>query len=118
MPRPSGWPGAKLFLIIVLVSPILEEIVFRGGLQARLFDQPRLARSFGAKFGAGVSYANIMTSLIFAVFHALSQPLLWAAAVFIPSLVFGWARDRTGSVFPGMVLHAWYNLGFVMLFVR
>ena len=112
--RQDGWPDARLLLVIVVAAPILEELVFRGALQAWLFDQPWM-RGF---IGGGFSFANVVTSVLFAGFHAISQPPLWAMSVFIPSLVFGWARDRTQSVWPGMVLHAWYNLGFVLLFVR
>lgn len=101
-------------LITVVVAPVLEEIVFRGGLQTWLYQKPRMQ----GRLLNCISYANLITSVVFAAFHAFSQPPLWAMAVVIPSLVFGWARDQTQSVWPGMVLHAWYNLGFVLLFVR
>lgn len=114
IPRAEGAPSLRLLLIVVLVSPVLEEIVFRGGLQAWLFDKSFFRHSIGA----GVSVANLITSLIFAAFHAFSQPWIWAASIVLPSLVFGWARDRTGSIAPSIILHIWYNLGFVYLFVR
>ncbi len=114
VPKQPGWPGLQVFFFIVLLSPVLEEFVFRGGLQAWLYEQPKLRR----KPYLNISYANLITSVIFASFHAFSQPLAWAASVIVPSLVFGWARDKTQSVLPCIALHAWYNLGFVMLFVR
>jgi uncharacterized protein len=100
--------------MVVVVAPVLEEIVFRGGLQAWLYDKTPLQHS---PF-LGVSYANLCASAVFAAFHLISQPVAWAASIFVPAIVFGWARDRTGSVLPGMVLHAWYNAGFVLWFVR
>ncbi len=114
LPIQSGWPAARLWLMVVVLAPVLEEIVFRGGLQAWLYDNTPLRH---VAFW-GVSYANLCASAVFAAFHLLSQPAAWAAAIFIPALVFGWARDRSGSILPGMVLHAWYNAGFVLGFVR
>jgi len=111
--KQPGWPEPRVWVFIVLIAPLLEEFVFRGELQAWLFEKPKLKQMPLLR----ISYANLLTSAIFAAFHAFSQPLVWAASVMAPSLVFGWARDRTGSVLPGMVLHAWYNLGFVALFV-
>lgn len=114
VPKQPGWPSLRVLFFIVLVSPVLEEFVFRGGLQAWLHEQPKLRR----KSVLNLSYANLITSVIFAGFHAFTQPIVWAVSVIAPSLVFGWARDKSGSVLPGMALHAWYNLGFVLLFVR
>ena len=113
-PQAAGVPGLRLLLIVVVVSPILEELMFRGGLQTWLYEKPRLRQGVGA----GISFANLITSLLFAAFHTITQPWVWAAAVFIPSLVFGWVRDRSGSTAPAIVLHVWYNIGFVFLFVR
>jgi len=114
VPRQSGVPSATLLLMTVLVAPVLEEIVFRGGLQTFLKEKP----VFSKNLGGGISLANVLTSLVFAGFHVFRQPVAWAASIFLPSLVFGWALDRTRSVIPSMLLHAWYNLGFVWLFVR
>lgn len=114
VPKQSGWPGLRIWFFIVLVSPLLEELVFRGGLQAWLYERTSLRH----KPVFNISYANGLTSVVFAAFHLFSQPTLWALSIFVPSLMFGWARDKTGSVIPSMVLHAWYNLGFVALFVR
>lgn len=107
-----GPPDLLLLLKLSLLMPVLEEIVFRGGLQAYLFSKPTFA-----KHTSGISLANLITSVVFASMHLLSQPPLWAALVFFPSLVFGWARDRYNSVIPSIVLHGLYNAGFVWLFV-
>jgi len=109
-----GWPELRIWFFIVLVSPLLEEFIFRGGLQAWLYEKPRLRQTPLIN----ISYANLITSVVFAAFHLYSQPPLWALSILVPSLIFGWARDKTGSFLPSVVLHAWYNLGFVALFVR
>jgi hypothetical protein len=49
---------------------------------------------------------------VFVLWHATSQPLGWALAVTLPSLVFGHLRDRSGSVLPATFVHIIYNTGF------
>jgi len=111
--QPVVGPPALLFwLKLSLLMPVLEEIVFRGGIQSALISKPVFAKRC-----CGISLANLITSLLFAVMHLISQPPMWAALVFIPSLVFGWARDRYNAVLPSVILHAVYNGGFVWLFV-
>jgi len=109
-----GPPALLFWLKLTILMPVLEEIVFRGGIQTALISRSRPAF---AKAWAGFSFANLITSVLFASMHLISQPPLWAALVFIPSLVFGWARDRYNAVLPCVLLHAVYNSGFVWLFV-
>lgn len=105
-------PALKPFLLIVLAYPVLEEIVFRGGLQSML-----LARPMFGKTHFKISRANIVTSIMFAAMHLINQPPLFAAGVFIPSLIFGWAWERHHTLLSPMLLHVLYNAGFVYLFV-
>lgn len=97
--------------LVIIVYPLLEEIVFRGALQGWL------RRFYWMRSGfAGITTANFITSVVFTAFHLLSQSPGWALAVFIPSLVFGWARDRYGHLTASMLLHSFYNAGFIILF--
>jgi len=106
-----SWPGWQVFATVVLVYPILEELAFRGALQGML-----LETRFGAgELLSGTTLANVLTSLLFAAAHLINQPPFWAMLVFFPSLVFGYFRDRTGFVSVPIILHCWYNLGFVLL---
>lgn len=108
----SGAPlDLKLFIMVCLVYPVLEELAFRGFIQSWLLDYPLFAKNIVAKLSA----ANIVTSLVFAAAHLFGQPPLWAASVFFPSLVFGYFRDRTQRVLPGILLHCWYNAGFFLI---
>jgi len=104
------------FLLLAGVYPVLEELVFRGGLQGRLREISWGARRFGP-----LSLANVLTSIVFTALHFFVHPPLAAALVFAPSLVFGYFRDRTnGDRTHGLgapvVLHCWYNAGYFLIF--
>ncbi len=104
-----GWlqggavPGLTALLLLVLAYPVLEEIVFRGVVQPFLFEL-----TGGAGIGP-LTYANILTSFAFSAMHLLNHTPLHAGLVWLPSLAFGWFRDRSGSILPGMVLHVGWN---------
>ena len=105
---PLDHPGR--FLWPVLFFPVVEEIIFRGLLQELVRDYLTAARL------GPLSIANIVTSLVFAGLHFIYQPPLWAALVFIPSLVFGHFKDRSGRLTGPIILHIFYNCGFLWVF--
>jgi len=91
-------------LAAIVVWSVAEEIVFRGGLQ------PLLARWLRTPAGRWpVTPANMATSIAFAALHAWRHGPLVALGVFPVSLVYGFARDRTGRVAPAVLLHVWFN---------
>lgn len=98
------------FLALTLWQPCLEELLFRGGLQGSM-----RAYTWGGELCHGVTSANVLTSCLFMLGHFWSHPPLWAAAVFFPSLLFGYFRDRYTSVSPSIVLHIFYNVGYFAL---
>lgn len=95
------------FILGVLVYPVLEEAAFRGWLQGKILDH-----KVGRKSYCQISLANLLTSLLFVVIHLFHHNLLWAMAVIVPSLVFGFFRERYQSILPGCLLHIWYNSGY------
>lgn len=98
--------GTVAWLLFAFVQPLAEELAFRGALQGRLLALTA-ARCFGP-----ITLANGATTAVFVLWHASSQPLGWALATALPSLVFGHLRDRSGSVLPAMLVHIIYNTGF------
>ena len=60
--------------------------------------------------GAPVGFSLIATSAIFAVGHVLTIHDPGRLAVFFPSLLFGWLRQRTGGVGASIAFHASCNL--------
>jgi membrane protease YdiL (CAAX protease family) len=92
-------------LVAIAAWSVAEEIVFRGGLQ------PLLARRFGARGRSWpITPANLATSLVFAGLHAWRHGAAVALGVFPVSLVYGFARERTGRVAPAALLHLWFNV--------
>lgn len=89
----SGHWAAKL-LAIVVVAPIAEEMLFRGVI----------FREFARRYST--AHAMIGSAGLFAVFHL--NP--WQAVVAFPiGLLAAWLVLRTGSIIPGIVLHASLN---------
>ncbi len=94
----------------ILLFPLLEELLFRGLLQGSI------ARRLPGKSGP-LSRANISTSVLFVLAHLINKPPLLAVAVFIPSLVFGYFRDRYNHLLPSSLLHIIYNGTYYLLFI-
>jgi len=84
-----------------------EEVFYRGYLQTRLDDAwPGRVRLLGAPIGLSV----VVTSAIFALGHFMTIHDAGRLAVFFPSLLFGWLRERTGGVGASIAFHASCNL--------
>jgi sodium transport system permease protein len=99
-------PGAVV-LALGVVPAVLEELFFRGYLFSALLK------------GAGRPWAAVVSSAaLFALFHLVLGGVL-AVERLLPSLlmglVLGWLCWRSGSVLPGMVLHALHNGVLVLL---
>ena len=99
-----------LLLSLIVWQPALEEMLFRGVIQGQL-KEIHWARATWL----GISYANLLTSTLFALSHLLYHTPLWAFAVFVPSLIFGHLRDRYGCIYPAMLVHIFYNAGYFLL---
>ncbi|BFU89601.1 MAG: hypothetical protein NTAFB01_07880 [Nitrospira sp.] len=108
LPRHTVW--SPVFLSIALWQPLFEELLFRGMVQGHLLQS--MARQ---KTWFGLSTANLLTSLLFSLAHLAGHSISWSLLVFIPSLCFGFVRDRFGSVYPSLALHAFYNAGYFLL---
>lgn len=84
------------YLILGILAPITEEIVFRGALLRVLLDT----------FGHQKRWiAIVISALIFAVIHG---NVAQGTHAFIGGIALGWLYMRTRSVLPGIVLH-WVN---------
>ncbi len=83
-----------LLILVAVIAPIAEELLFRGMLY------PVLRRS------GGVTLAIILSALLFGLAHVV--PVLIPGLFFV-GLILAWVRERSGSVIPGMLIHALQN---------
>lgn len=91
------------FLVLVILTPIAEELLFRGVI----FTGFRNKMPFWL--------AAILVSLLFALAHW--QPNV-AIDVFAMSLISCYIREKSGSLWPSIYLHVFKNaLAFILLFV-
>jgi membrane protease YdiL (CAAX protease family) len=94
----------KLLIALIIWQPLFEEILFRGLIQRQL-----AKRDWGRRSWMQISSANGVTSLLFVGIHLINNPALFSLTLFVPSLVFGYFRDRCNSVYPSILLHCSYN---------
>ena len=107
---PPGWPS--LMLIQLLGVGLPEEVFYRGYMQSRLNGAFRWrVKLFSAPVGFGWFYATVL----FALGHYVISHRPETLATFFPGLLFGWLRERTGSVLAPTVFHAVCNATVLLL---
>ena len=87
-----------LWLSVVVVAPVTEELFFRGFLH----------RGWAPSW-LGVSGTIVVTSVMWALLHQ-QYNALGILFIFLMGLIFGWMRQRSGSTLLPMVLHTFNNL--------
>lgn len=97
--RDHDWPMWSAFVLIVVTPPLVEEVAFRGILLTRL--SPLL----------GTRDALLLQATLFSIAH-LSPAIL--PSHFALGLGLGLVRLYTGSLWPGIALHAAWNLRVVL----
>jgi len=97
----SGWgPGLILFLVVAVLAPFFEELLFRG------FLLPILARH------QGMGAALILSALLFGAIHLQPAGLPTLGAL---GFVMGLAMRHTGSLRAPILVHACWNGGLFLL---
>ena len=86
--------GAAQVFRVCLLAPLAEEGVFRGAVQRRA--QP-----------LGRGQAILLQAVLFALQHGSVAAMVYAL---VCGLGLGWLADRTGHLWPGMLLHSANNL--------
>ncbi len=87
-----------LWIAIVVGAPVFEEALFRGFAHAGL-----------AQSRVGATGTVLITASTWAAIH-LQYDFYGVATIFAVGLLFGWARERTGSLVPCIAMHAAMNL--------
>lgn len=101
----ATWPSQEVLLVYVVISPILEEIVFRVGLHDAF--RARVKTSFGP-----LTTANVLTAIVFGCIHALLRQSPAGFMTALPALLFGFAYERWHRLSIPICLHAVSNLIF------
>ncbi len=102
-------------ILVVLVAPLMEELIFRVVLQGWLESvdrkSPLAARWFG-RLPAGTAPV-VLSSALFAVLHAGQGPA--PVPLFFLALVLGYLYHQTHRIWPSLVVHAGLNALTVLL---
>ncbi len=99
----QGWDLWLIFASVVIVTPIVEEVIFRGVL----FKAFRQKTTF--------FWAAIVTSVVFAVAHGQINV---GIDVFILSMVLCYLREKSDSIWPPIIMHSIKNfVAFYYLFI-
>jgi membrane protease YdiL (CAAX protease family) len=94
-------PYVTNFVIVAAVAPVCEELLFRG-----------LGFSLLERFGKWP--ALLAVGISFGLYHGLVEALPELALF---GCMLAWLRYETGSVFPGMIVHATFNtIGLASMF--
>jgi membrane protease YdiL (CAAX protease family) len=102
---PSYWDGSRTgaflanLIVIAVIAPVVEELMFRG-LGYRLLERD------------GTRAAIVVTGVLFGLVHGYVLAL--PAMVFF-GIAIGWLRRKTGSVYPGMLVHGTTNALIVLI---
>lgn len=112
----SGFAGVTLSALAL--KALIEETVFRALLQNQierlLPTWPATVRQsrFSSCTLTYISPGNTLVSLLFAIAHLPTQPVLAAFSTFVPALAFGLVWTRTRSLWLCAMLHLWYNIAY------
>lgn len=92
-----SWPA----LWLVVGAPVVEEVIFRLGLQQELLQRLQPDSAW---------LANGITALVFSVAHAMSHSPVMALLTLLPALFIGHFYQRSRRLAPCIALHAFFNV--------
>lgn len=104
-------PKTRTILLIILLIPICEEIVFRGLLQNELASYGRLRRTL-----LGISWDNLISSTLFTVIHAIYFENILLLTIEFPALLFGYFYSQYRRLIYPVLLHIWYNTNGLLIY--
>ena len=101
--NPVLWARIAIVIMAVVVTPFLEELLFRGLLQTTFRSVLRIENA------AWVAIA--VTSILFAIMHAI--PTHWPT-LFVLGICLGYSYEKSGSLFRPIFIHAIFNAASVI----
>ncbi len=95
----------QTILLMTIVAPILEEIIFRGLLQEWL--QQLLHSNISA---------IILVNLLFMLLHYTTKnQIVYLLAIFFCGIIYSVVKIKQKSIIFPILLHAYYNLSFIIM---
>jgi membrane protease YdiL (CAAX protease family) len=92
--------------VLLLVAPLTEEIIFRGGLQEALL----------TRWAASRHASNLITAVVFGLAHvAVQRDWIGGLAVMLPALVMGDIYGRKRRLAPCILAHMGMNACWLLL---
>lgn len=111
-----------VFLGHITTTALGEELFFRGYIQSRL------NRTFGQPWHMGsvsIGIGFVFATMLFGFLHALNTvdyfhgsygfAWNWAGATLLTGALFGFIREKTGSVIPCVIAHGLWNVWFLSI---
>jgi membrane protease YdiL (CAAX protease family) len=93
------------FISAAIISPVYEEILYRGFIYRWI------------RVRTGKSWGMFISSFLFMVVHIPTYNTLMIN--FISGLVFAWAYEKTGSIWPSVLIHGLFNgLAVILTFLE
>ncbi len=99
---PAAW------VALLVIAPVLEEVVFRAGLQEQLL------RRLQVQHAAAAFAANALTALAFAAAHLAVHASALAALTAVPALLIGDVYQQHRRLAPCIALHALFNTAWLL----
>lgn len=95
---PAGPWLAVMSILVVFVAPVLEEVLYRGILQRTM-----------TSLDMGRWTSIVITSVVFVTMHLGAASGHALPPLFVLSLGFGWAYERTGRLAAPITMHVLFN---------
>lgn len=90
------------YIVVGLLAPVLEEVVFRGAILRRLLERKAGEAPLTSR---QVRIAIVSSAALFSIIHMNPAQMPHA---FVIGILLGWLYYRTGSILPGVLFH-WVN---------
>ena len=106
------------FIVIALLVPLAEEVVFRGSILRALLGyfktNKKIENAKGLKAKDGVWLSIIISSMLFGTVHGNLAQFIHATLL---GILLGWLYTKTKTILPGVFLHL-LNNGIAFLLVK
>ncbi len=97
--------GTVFFQILIVSLP--EEFFFRGYFQSAM---DSIFSKRWRVLGVYLGWGWLVTALVFAFAHSAIYFKWWHFSIFFPALLFGYLRERTGTITAPVLFHAMSNV--------